>query len=78
MAPSFMFSNAGASTTLQLPVTVTHTSAKLRRLGGGHDLVALHVRLERLQRVHLAHDHAHAHALRAQGQARCRSSRSPR
>ena len=28
MAPSFMFSNAGPSTTLQLPVTVTHTSAK--------------------------------------------------
>ena len=40
-----------------------------RRLGRGHHLVALHVRLERLQRVHLAHDHAHAHALRAQRQA---------
>ena len=38
-------------------------------LGGGHDLVALHVGLERLEGVDLADNDVHAHALGAQGQA---------
>ena len=57
IAPSRMASKCSRRNTLRLPVAVTNRSPHGRRLAGGHDLVAVHQRLERPNRVHLDDGH---------------------
>ena len=68
-APSFIRSKCSARRTPRLPVTVMKRSPLSAASSGRQDLVALHPRLERAQRVDLADDHPRARAAGAQRDA---------